>query len=345
MLLSARRSRPLPKSTFGVYGANHNFYNTEWQESDSPRLRGPGNMRAVPAVRRLGGAAADGGRQPGALHAGPCRQGATPDRAGPVLNPDRPLPGGLTGITPIDRGYTDTPDRGHRPADRGLRPGPGTGGSGQPATGPRDLPRACPACPDHDALSAPPPSPGPAPAGACSRPTGPPPGTGRSLSRLQDTRVPASRGMRRCVLHARPASLNVTGTDFTVQLVRPNGSLSAPVRLARYLSLRGPVGLRSTTGFRALAPDPDDRAHPLVRLRSGRRRPDPGRAVHVRPDAEGAIYLANIRLSKRRRVAAEAVALAAADSAGIRDRRPCRRRPPRPARPRAHRRDRVAAPG
>ena len=35
-LLRRTDAGKLPKSTFAVWGANHNFYNTEWQQSDSP---------------------------------------------------------------------------------------------------------------------------------------------------------------------------------------------------------------------------------------------------------------------------------------------------------------------
>jgi hypothetical protein len=35
-LLIRAEPEPLQKSTFTVWGANHNFYNTEWQLSDSP---------------------------------------------------------------------------------------------------------------------------------------------------------------------------------------------------------------------------------------------------------------------------------------------------------------------
>ena len=33
------------KSTFTVWGANHNFYNTEWQQSDSPGCLGHRRLR------------------------------------------------------------------------------------------------------------------------------------------------------------------------------------------------------------------------------------------------------------------------------------------------------------
>src|SRR5438552_16068795 len=36
------------KSTYSVWGANHNFYNSEWQLSESAGCRGPDNARIFP---------------------------------------------------------------------------------------------------------------------------------------------------------------------------------------------------------------------------------------------------------------------------------------------------------
>ena len=43
MMVSRAESSPAQKSTYFVYGANHNFFNTEWQESDSPGCVGVNN--------------------------------------------------------------------------------------------------------------------------------------------------------------------------------------------------------------------------------------------------------------------------------------------------------------
>src|SRR5678816_3838134 len=40
MLAAQNETNPTPKSMFGVWGANHNFFNTEWQQSDSQGCRG-----------------------------------------------------------------------------------------------------------------------------------------------------------------------------------------------------------------------------------------------------------------------------------------------------------------
>ncbi len=51
MLLIQGEQAPRLKSAFAVYGANHNFYNTEWQQSDSPGCAGPGNAPLFPQLK------------------------------------------------------------------------------------------------------------------------------------------------------------------------------------------------------------------------------------------------------------------------------------------------------
>src|SRR5690606_6566391 len=43
MLTGAMEIFPQPKSVLGVWGANHNFFNTEWQETDSVSCSGRGH--------------------------------------------------------------------------------------------------------------------------------------------------------------------------------------------------------------------------------------------------------------------------------------------------------------
>ena len=61
MLRTRTEQPPTPKSTFAVYGANHNFYNTEWQQSDSAGCTGAGNVRVV---RGHGAARGERGKRP-----------------------------------------------------------------------------------------------------------------------------------------------------------------------------------------------------------------------------------------------------------------------------------------
>jgi hypothetical protein len=108
LLLVKSEPAKLPKSTFAVWGANHNFYNTEWQESDSPgcadhaalfpQLKGSGAQRAtalrslVPFFR---------------AHVG---RSVKPSLAA-LFDPLVALPTSISSVTRVDRGYTDTPDK------------------------------------------------------------------------------------------------------------------------------------------------------------------------------------------------------------------------------------------
>jgi hypothetical protein len=313
MLLKRQEQTPLPKSTFGVYGANHNFYNTEWQESDSFGCTGPGNTALFP---QFGGSVAQ--RQTVVASLVPFMRAHVGRAARPELamffNPDRPLPERLARITPIDRGYTDTPDRDVILPIEDFSGPNGTGSSGLPTTA-RNISVNHGSLPSHDESQR----------AAAITWSGDgvglfqtdltAPGRGQSIAGFETIEFRVSR---RCLeFCSRPHPLNGNGpTDFSIQLVRPNGSLSAPVRLARYLDLRGPVGA-------AFDPFGDYiELHPI--LQTAR---IPLRAFGLPPDSlirgvrftfdgspTGAIYLANVRLSERSaRLAAPArVAVASA---------------------------------
>ncbi len=298
MLLKHQESNPLPKSTFGVYGANHNFYNTEWQESDSYGCAGPRNEALFPP---FGGSVAQ--RQTAVASLVPFMRAHVGRDARPELamffNPDRPLPQRLARITPIERGYTDTPDRDVTLSIEDFSGPTGTGSSGLPTVA-RGVTLKHGGVPSHD----------PNQRAAAITWSGDgdqlfqtelePPGRGRPLAGFETLEFRVSR---RCVEYcSQPHPLNGNGaTDFTVQLVRPNGSLSAPVRLAHYLQLRGPVGAMF---------DPFGdyvELHPILqtaRIPLDQFGLPPGslvRGVRFTFDAspQGAIYLANIRLSER----------------------------------------------
>lgn len=107
MLLNATNESPArQKSTFTVWGANHNFYNTEWQISDSPgclahrrifaHLLGSDEQRVTGLASAM------------AFFRG--NVGAAPDnRFNQTFNPEFALPAVVADITRIDRGYTDSP--------------------------------------------------------------------------------------------------------------------------------------------------------------------------------------------------------------------------------------------
>jgi hypothetical protein len=108
LLLAKTESAKLPKSTFAVWGANHNFYNTEWQLSDSPGCAGHSAL-----FPELKGSAR---QRATALHSvvpffrGQVGRTATPSLAA-LFDPLTSLPTSISSVTRVDRGYTDTPDR------------------------------------------------------------------------------------------------------------------------------------------------------------------------------------------------------------------------------------------
>jgi hypothetical protein len=107
MMLNATNESPArQKSTFTVWGANHNFYNTEWQISDSPgclahrrifaHLLGSDEQRVTGLASAM------------AFFRG--NVGAAPDDSfNQNFNPEFALPAVVADITRIDRGYTDSP--------------------------------------------------------------------------------------------------------------------------------------------------------------------------------------------------------------------------------------------
>jgi hypothetical protein len=106
MMLITNESPVRQKSTFTVWGANHNFYNTEWQISDSPGCL---------AHRRLFGHLLGSAEQ---LATGLASVMAFfRGNVGPSIdasfnqnfNPEFALPPVVADITRVDRGYTDSP--------------------------------------------------------------------------------------------------------------------------------------------------------------------------------------------------------------------------------------------
>ena len=105
-MLAARAAGEPPKATFTVWGANHNFYNTEWQTSDSPGCMGHprlfGQLIGSPEQRTTGFYAMLAFFR---AHVGP---GADP-QYNRLFHPSYALPAPLGQVTRIDRGYSDSP--------------------------------------------------------------------------------------------------------------------------------------------------------------------------------------------------------------------------------------------
>ena len=308
MLLRRQERTPLPKSTFGVYGANHNFYNTEWQESDAAGCSGRDNVALFP---QFGGSAKQ--RQTAIASLVPFMRAhvgrdARPERA-LFFNPDRPLPDQLTRITRIDRGYTDTPDQDVVLPLEDFRQPTGLSSSGLPTIA-RGITVRHGGLPSHDGRQR---------AAAIDwsgsglfQTDVTAAGSGRSIAGYQTLEFRVSR---RCGDDCgRPNPLNRQApTDFTVQLVRPNGGLSAPVRLANYLELVGPVGAEFDEfgEYVELHPILQTARIPLGAFGLPENAQIRGVRFMFDGSPTGAIYLANIRLSQRSARAVSPTALTA----------------------------------
>src|SRR5215471_7604894 len=107
MLRVTSESPARQKSTFAVWGANHNFYNTEWQQSDSAGCFA--NQRLF--AHQIGTTDARTTAIASAVAFFVANVGAAtlPDY-NRNFNPQFQLPASVTNLTRVDRGYTDSPD-------------------------------------------------------------------------------------------------------------------------------------------------------------------------------------------------------------------------------------------
>lgn len=109
MLAANSEPSAAPKGMFGVWGANHNYFNTEWQESDSQGCEGAGN---TPLFETEGVSGSDKQQQAG-LHAlmGFFRANVGANKTPDLLkeyDPEFGVPDSLTAITHIGRTFEDS---------------------------------------------------------------------------------------------------------------------------------------------------------------------------------------------------------------------------------------------
>jgi hypothetical protein len=105
-MMLINESTPAIKATYTVWGANHNFFNTEWQTSDSPGCLGNKRM-----FGQLGGSA-DQRKTAEASVLALLRGnvGSFADHSFNLnFNPEAKIPSSVSAITRIDRGYTESP--------------------------------------------------------------------------------------------------------------------------------------------------------------------------------------------------------------------------------------------
>ena len=228
MLLDFAEVPAIQKSTFTVWGTNHNFYNTEWQISDSAgcfankrlfdHLYGSPDQRSVALSAVL------------AFFRGNVGPAADP-AFNQIFNPQNELPSSVTDVTRVERGFSDT----REVFDDFPSPLTNTYEAG-------GVTFRFNGVPNHSVVQR--------AAQVEWNGAGPStffqsnwtaPGSGQDVSAYQtlDFRLSRQCGDAPCT---KPDQFFNFDTNFSIRLVGKNGELSSPVQLHDYASLTGPVG-------------------------------------------------------------------------------------------------------
>ncbi len=242
MLRTTSESPARQKSTFAVWGANHNFYNTEWQVSDSAgcfanqrlfdHLNGSADERTTAIASAVAFFVANvGGNK-------------LPDY-NRNFNPQFELPASVTNITRVDRGYTDSPDSSLTAIFDDFT-GPTGFNSHGPANSSSNVSVLHSHVADHDPLRQ---------FAALVSWNGPGAntffqsnwtnagnGVNASSFGTLDFRVSRQCADPTDLLCNKQSNWFNFETNFSIRLVGANGTLSSPVQLHDYVSLTGPVG-------------------------------------------------------------------------------------------------------
>jgi hypothetical protein len=220
------------KSTYTVWGANHNYYNTEWQTSDSDFCANhepiftPGLSVGSAPQRATGSAsllAFMRGNIPGSVGFNPIFNRH--------FNPQFGLPREVTQITRVDRGYTSSPNKEITAVLEDFDRPTGTSSLGF-ANLARNINISHGFVPEHDFSFQ---------AGniSWSRP-------GDDVY-FQTNAAKVGQGInitayKTLDLRVENQFYSAVPTDLQVSLVLGNGSLSRAVSLKNYVNLKGPVG-------------------------------------------------------------------------------------------------------
>lgn len=234
MLAANAEPHPSPKAMFAVWGANHNYYNTEWQTSDSRRCGGVGH---TPLWTTGDGSYGSVKQQTTGLHAmmGFFRAHVG-QNAQPALNnaydPQFALPEGLETITRIERAYTDAADASQMTIVEDFTKASGTSLSGKPTVA-QNATVAHRTVPEHDAALKAAAITWTAPSADSffQVPVGGEGGVDASSMKTLDFRASRQTGV------TDPSA----AIDLSVSLVNLDGSVSSPVALKDYLVI-APAG-------------------------------------------------------------------------------------------------------
>ena len=242
MLRTTSESPARQKSTFAVWGANHNFYNTEWQVSDSAgcfanqrlfdHLNGSADERTTAIASAVAFFVANVGAN------------KLPDY-NRNFNPQFELPASVTNITRVDRGYTDSPDSSLTAIFDDFT-GPTGFNSHGPANSSSNVSVLHSHVADHDPVRQ---------FAALVSWNGPGAntffqsnwtnagnGVNASSFGTLDFRVSRQCADPTDLLCNKQSNWFNFETNFSIRLVGANGTLSSPVQLHDFLSLTGPVG-------------------------------------------------------------------------------------------------------
>ena len=238
MMLIRTEAPPTPKSTFTVWGANHNFYNTEWQLSDSPGCLGHkrlfGHLLGSPDQRQTALAAVL------AFFRGHVGAAADPSFAN-LFNPQFDLPPVVSDVTRVDRGYSDSANAAVTRTFDDFDQPTGFNSSGAPNTA-SNVTVAHGGIANHSALQRVAQIAWKAPGSdTFFQSNWTPAGGGRNASAFKtlDFRVARQCGDLACT---KTDSQWLFSTNFSVRLVGADGRVSSALPIDGYLTLTGPVG-------------------------------------------------------------------------------------------------------
>jgi subtilisin-like proprotein convertase family protein len=278
-------SPPTQKSTFTVWGANHNFFNTEWQQSDAgvgTGCIGGGNAPLFsttgtesPLQKQIGLASVV------AFFRANVGTSATPSynqNFDPKYNP----PNVVASASRVERGFTPSPSSTGRLVLEDF-----TGSPCGPNNACSNITVTKTHVPEHDASLD---------AAAILWNAGSNKyfeakwGAGADVSTYSSLDFRVSRQLN--------VDLNPpTATNFTIQLVMADGSLSTSVKLCNYLDLKGPVGGYSGTSeayHRIL----QTVRIPLTHFSGASLSQVKGVRITFSDTPTGAIYLANVHFAR-----------------------------------------------
>ncbi len=268
------------KSTFTVWGANHNYFNTEWQQSDSGGCFGAGNVplflmpRGSPAQRQTSMASMM------ALFRANVGPGADPS-FNANFNPMFDLPAVVTDVTRVDRSYTDSPNTAVTTVFEDFTGATGTSQYGFTIDTSGLLSYLHGAVPNHSPVQRAALISWDSPGGTLQT-NWTDVGTGTDISGYATLDLRVSR---------QTSTLNPDSTSFSIQLAMADGSVSGAVALSTYTNLTGPVGRLSTQ------PHPILQSARIPLADFGADLTQVSGVLFTFDDPSGAIYLANIRLS------------------------------------------------